>query len=408
MPPSFNPPTGFPQSKNDLSTGSWATSDRAGRPASAPSEGVVRHLYVHIPFCHRICPYCGFHKHTPGGHDIPAFFRALVEQARRAADDYDLNLRTVYFGGGTPTLPSRKTLDEFLLSLKHVIDLSGVEEFSVEANPRTFDRGKVDLLRDHGVTRVSLGVQAWDEQTLATLGRDHSPLEAEEAYAILRAAGIPVVNIDLMFSIPGQTLEAWRATLEKTTSLAPEHVSAYNLNYEEDTEFLTRFQRGEFTTDPEADAEFFEVGIDHLTAAGLEQYEISNYARPSCESLHNQAYWQGADYLGLGPGAVSTVTGRRWKTLANTSLFTTLAARGESIETEVENLIPGQLRTERIALSLRTRAGAPLSLLGTAATIAAQDLVENGLATITRDRLTLTRRGRLVADSVTAHLLDSP
>lgn len=364
------------------------------------------HLYLHIPFCHRICPYCSFHKHTPGGHDLRSFFNAVVAEARTAVDSHGgLRPRTVYFGGGTPTLPGRAVLADFLLAFRDVIDLSAVEEWTVEANPRTFDAAKIQLLLDHGVTRLSLGVQAWDAATLATLGRDHSPDEARAAYDILRSTGVPSVNLDLMFSIPGQSLETWESTVATTLELAPDHVSAYNLNYEEDTEFFARLARGEFREDQETDASFFLLADTRLTGAGYDHYEISNYARPGHHSKHNQAYWDGADYLGLGPGAFSTVRGRRWKNVADTRAYVRLALAGDPLEREVESLTPDDLRRERIALLLRTATGVPVSVLGPQGESKIPSLVEAGLAVPPESgRLALTPEGRLVADSVAVEL----
>ncbi len=363
------------------------------------------HLYVHVPFCHRICPYCSFHKHTPGGHDLREFFRAVVAEARAAARQVPVVPRTVYFGGGTPTLPGRVVLEEFLDELRTVFDFSEVAEWTVEANPRTFDREKVRMLLDRGVTRVSLGVQAWDAGTLAVLGRDHAPDEARAAYRVLREAGVPSVNIDLMFSIPGQSLETWEATVAETIALGPDHVSAYNLNYEEDTEFFDRLTRGEFRADEENDASFFLRADALFTAAGFEHYEVSNYARPGHHSVHNQAYWDGADYLGLGPGAFSTVAGRRWKNVADTRSYVRLALAGGRLEREVESLTPDDLRRERIALLLRTSAGVPVSVLGASGEAKVAGLVGAGLAQAPADgRLRLTPAGRLVADSVAVEL----
>ena len=364
------------------------------------------HLYVHIPFCHRICPYCSFHKHTPGGHDLRAFFRGVVAEARAALQRHGGSApRTVYFGGGTPTLPGRVVLGEFLDELGKVFDFSQLREWTVEANPRTFDRDKIRLLLDHGVTRVSLGVQAWDEGTLAVLGRDHAPDEARAAYDVLRDAGVPSVNVDLMFSIPGQNLGTWVSSVETTIALRPDHVSAYNLNYEEDTEFFDRLARGEFRTDEENDASFFLRADERFTAAGFDHYEVSNYARPGHHSIHNQAYWEGADYVGLGPGAFSTVAGRRWKNVADTRTYVRLALAGEPLEREVEHLTPDDLRRERIALLLRTSAGVPLAVLGAEGEAKVAGLVEAGLAHAPAGgRLRLTPQGRLVADSVAVEL----
>ncbi len=381
--------------------------------AKVPSP-VIRHLYFHIPFCHRICPYCSFYKHRLAGYNLEDFFEAVLTEARRGRDAYDFDLRTIYFGGGTPTLPSTRLLDGFLRELSKIVDASKVEEWTFEANPLTFDGPKLRMLRDYGVTRISLGVQSWDEVTLATLGRDHSPAQARAAYEMVRAVNFRTVSLDLMFSIPGQSLETWVATLEETCALHPDHVSAYNLNYEEDTEFFQRLLCGQYQEDSEQDAEFFMVAVERLRQVGLEQYEISNYARPGAESLHNRSYWEGNDYLGLGPGAFSTVGGRRWKNVADTRAYTRWARSGEELRRDVEELTAGELRRERIALLLRTRMGVPLAILsdssgGRCVTLVMQDkidrLVNEGLAHPPADgRLTLTPRGRLVADSAAVFL----
>jgi oxygen-independent coproporphyrinogen III oxidase len=370
----------------------------------------IEHLYVHIPFCHRICPYCSFHKHTPGGHDMGDFFRALLHELSLAQQQYDLSrLRTIYFGGGTPTLPSLSHLRAFLEKFTTQLDLRHLSEWTFEANPMTFDTAKIRLLREAGVTRLSLGVQSWDPETLHTLGRDHTPTQAEEAYAILRAESIPIVSLDLMFSIPGQTEASWAATLEKTIALQPDHISAYNLNYEEDTAFFDQLQAGHYALDDERDARFFHHATTLLPAAGYDRYEISNYARTGYESVHNQAYWDGRDYLGLGPGAFSTVGADRWKNLAETKLYQACLLSGGDIRTERESLTPTQKHLERVALLLRTRRGLALSDLPDR-TDAISQLCTQGLAEVQSDYLTLTDAGRLVADSVTLWLTenDSP
>lgn len=375
----------------------------------------ITHLYFHVPFCHRICPYCSFYKHRLAGYDVEAFLRALLAHLASWRERVEFRLETVYFGGGTPTLPKEQHLDTFLAELHRLVDLSGVREWTFEANPRTFKASKLRLLRDYGVTRLSLGVQSWDPAVLATLGRDHTPDEARHSYELMRQAGFPVCSVDLMFSIPGQSLASWEQTLAETCALQPDHVSAYNLNYEEDTAFFERLQSGEFQPNEERDADFFLLAQERLAAAGLEQYEVSNYARLGFESLHNQSYWEGEDYLGLGPGAVSTLTGVRWKNLPDTKAYVTRALAGQEVTCEREELTPEDVRHERLALLLRTRRGVPLACLETAgrnmpaSTLDAlspatqrkvQQLVEEGLAHYPADgRLALTPRGRFVADS---------
>lgn len=326
----------------------------------------------------------------------------------RGAGLLDSPVDTVFFGGGTPTLLSPAHLERLLTGLNDIADLTKVREWTFEANPATFDLKKATLLRELGVTRVSLGVQSWQSATLATLGRDHTPAEAEVAFDTLREAGFSSIGIDLMFSVPGQTPADWRADLEKAVSLAPEHLSAYNLTYEEDTEFLTRHQRGELDTDPDRDADLFFLAIDTLEAAGYRHYEISNYARPGHESLHNQAYWSGADYLGIGPGAVSTVAGKRWKSLPDTAAWITKIQTGESAAVEPETLSDEDRRLERLALQLRTEQGILADETGLdlrsdpVASLIEQGLIETAP---TGDRLWLTRWGKALADSVVEALV---
>ena len=361
---------------------------------------MIRHLYVHIPFCHRICPYCSFYKHEPGSADIPAFLEAITAEARAAAAQWPGRIQpeTIYFGGGTPTLLSTTHLARWLPELRAAFDLTALREWTVEINPRTISAAKAALLLEHGVTRASLGVQAWDEPTLALLGRDHAPAEAEEAFRILRRAGFPIVNVDLMFSVPGQSLETWRETLRRTIALEPDHVSAYNLTYEEDTPFFEKLGAGELTRSEEEDTACFAAAMELLGAAGFVHYEISNYARPGHESVHNKSYWSGADYLGLGPSAVSTVDRVRWKNVESTALYTAQPTAGRQTET----LTDEQWSCERIALELRTTRGVALSHLPHPARV--DDLVTGGMAEVSDDRLRLTRQGKFLADTIAAHL----
>jgi oxygen-independent coproporphyrinogen-3 oxidase len=312
---------------------------------------------------------------------------------------------TVYFGGGTPTALSEAHLERLLAGLRQRLDLSDLVEFSMEANPRTVTASKAAMMRAMGINRVSLGIQAWDEDTLRTLGRDHAPAEAEETFQVLRDAGFPSVNIDLMFSIPGQTLAAWEGTLAHTLQLEPDHISAYNLNYEEDTEFFQRLKRGQFREDEDRDAEFFYRALDVLQAGGFEHYEISNYARPGHRSLHNESYWMGADYLGFGPGAFSTSDGRRWQNVADTARYMELLRRGENPAQPAEDLSPEQRRTERFGLELRTQRGLQMNLVQPAAQKMLAVLSEEGLLDIDDDRIRLTRAGKPLVDAIAVALM---
>lgn len=366
---------------------------------------LIPHLYLHIPFCHRICPYCSFYKHQPGATDQGKFLQAVVAEARLQREKLGENLaiKTIYWGGGTPSMLSVRHLESFLPAFLEALGHPQLDEWTVEMNPRTLTPEKLALLKQHGVTRASLGVQAWDAATLATLGRDHSPADAEEAIDALREAGFPVLSIDLMFSVPGQPLAQWIAGLEKTHHLGPDHISCYNLTYEEDTDYFSRFQRGEYQRDDATDRAFFTETMDRLGNAGFVHYEISNFARPGCASVHNAGYWAGADYLGLGPSAVSTICRTRSKNVEDTAQYVQLLERGWSAAAQAESLTEEQWRCERIALELRTSRGLSIEMLGSAVDKLPR-LVEAGYVVQQGGRIILTRDGMLIADSVIEHL----
>ena len=187
---------------------------------------------------------------------------------------------TIYFGGGTPTALATSQLEFLLRGFRERLDLSELEEWTTEANPGSVSARKADVLKQFGINRISLGVQSWDDNLLKILGREHNAQQAVKSFRILRRAGFSNINIDLMFGLPGQTAAQWEATLEKTIALRPEHISAYCLTYEEDTDFFLRQARGELRSNPETDADFFEMTMSILQAAGYDHYEISNYARP--------------------------------------------------------------------------------------------------------------------------------
>lgn len=369
------------------------------------SRAVVHHLYLHIPFCHRVCPYCSFYKHQHGDTNLAAFVEAVLAEGRRASEQFDVRPRTVYLGGGTPTALSERHLERLLRGLGSIFDLGGVAEFCTEANPRTVTPSKAAMMRAAGVTRVSLGVQAWDEPTLRTLGRDHAPAEAEETYRTLREAGFPSVNLDLMFSIPGQTLEQWLGTLATTVALKPDHISAYNLNYEEDTEFFERLGRGEFSEDAARDEEFFFASLDLLGAAGFEHYETSNHAIPGHRSAHNESYWLGEDYLGLGPSAFSTVADRRWQNLCDTQGYMKAASEGRGLAAHHEQLTPEKRRIERFGLELRTARGLPEELVLGEGREMLPPLAEAGLIIHEKGFIKLTRQGKPLVDEIAVRLL---
>ena len=264
----------------------------------------LRHLYVHIPFCPKVCPYCSFYKEASDRNKTQAFLDSvLLDLDCRLQEVATCRLETIFFGGGTPSALSVKQLEFLLTGLHRRLDLTGLREWTLEMNPATVSLEKAQMLHDFGVNRISMGVQSWDPEMLDRLGRVHSAQQAERSFDILREAGFTNLNLDLMFGIPGQSIETWEQSLRKTIRLAPEHISAYCLTFEEDTEFFRRHQRGELPQDTEQEAKIFERTMAILETGGYQQYEISNYANPGFECRHNLAYWLGHDYLGLGPSA---------------------------------------------------------------------------------------------------------
>ena len=362
--------------------------------------------YLHIPFCHRVCPYCSFYKHTPGSTPIGAFVDAVAKEAAHRLPQLTEPPRTLYLGGGTPSMLSPTHLERLFAALREQLDFDRLEEITMEANPATFDLAKARLFRELGVTRVSLGIQSFTPHVLKTLGREHDPEQAAEAVAILREAGMPSINIDLMFSIPGQSRDDWKQTLERTVALKPDHISAYNLTYEEDTAFFESLQRGEMNADEDRDASFFHLAHRLLTEAGFDHYETSNYAQPGHHSSHNRGYWRGEDYLGLGPSAVSTIGRVRSQNVADTARYVEMVnAIGHAI-TGSEAIDADAWRIERIALGLRTREGIALGGLETSAATV-QALVEAGYAEVDENqhRLVLTESGAALVDPIAGELV---
>ena len=367
----------------------------------APVSEPPAHLYIHIPFCPKVCPYCSFYKEASDRNKTQGFLDALLRELdARQAELGVLRPRTIFFGGGTPSALSTPQLEWLLGGLRARLDGGRLAEWTLEMNPATVSLEKARALRDLGVNRISMGVQSWEPALLLTLGRVHSAEQARRSYEILREAGFANVNLDLIFGIPGQTREQWERSLRTTVALAPEHISAYNLTYEEDTEFFDRFSRGESAQDAEADADLFEFTAGFLTGAGYPPYEISNFARPGRECAHNLAYWRGADYLGLGPSAFSTVGVRRRANVRDTAAYNERIGRGEMAEDFGEDVPPATRRAEAIAFGLRTRDGVSAEWLAGQASAVREHTALGLMETLAGQRLALTSRGRLLADAV--------
>lgn len=368
---------------------------RAGSATTAP----IRHVYVHIPFCARICPYCAFYKELLDRSSTDRFCEAILHEIEQCAANFAVHPQTIFFGGGTPTALSIAQLRSLLRGFEQRFDLSTLTEWTIEANPGSVSARKAALLIECGVNRISLGVQSWDNELLTLLGREHNASQAEESFQILRRAGFSNINIDLMFGLPGQTAAQWEATVQKTIRLQPDHISAYCLTYEEDTDFFFRQARGELHSNADAEADLFKLAISMLEDADYHQYEISNYARPGYASVHNRAYWAGEDYLGIGPSAFSTAGLRRWQNVSNYREYADRILNGRSTIESIEKLTAETKRTEKIALSLRTSEGLPADLLA-AQSEKTDEFVRLGLLARSNGNFILTRAGKCVADSI--------
>lgn len=288
-------------------------------PPAHPSPGAVRSLYIHVPFCFHKCHYCDFYSIVDTRDRQAEFVARLCDElAALAPWARGVPLRTVFVGGGTPSLLAVPLWEQLLKALARAFDLSDIRagrgEFTVECNPETVTPDLMAALRAGGVDRVSVGAQSFNPAHLKTLERWHDPDNVARAITMARAAGINRQSLDLIFGIPGQSLADWQADLDRALALGAEHLSCYNLTYEPGTAMNARLARGDFTpADEDLEVEMFRVTRDRLHAAGLARYEISNFARPNAQSLHNCAYWRQDQWLAAGPSASAHVAHARWK-----------------------------------------------------------------------------------------------
>ena len=336
----------------------------------------VRSLYVHVPFCAHKCEYCAFYSAPPSAGIIDRYVGALVRELELIAPECQPT--TIFFGGGTPSLLSLKQWETVLGAMRR-LNLLGAAEFSVECNPATVSADKAKLLRDHGVNRISMGVQSLDEALLDRLGRVHTRDMVFRSYETLRSAGFRNVNIDLMFAIPGQTLSVWDRTLDEALALGSEHLSCYEVIYEDDTPLYRQLQAGEFAVDEVLACQMYDRLRERTAAAGFQQYEVANWARdrsvadgaiplpdvsldgiPGYACRHNIAYWRGLDSFGIGPSASEYVRGLRSRNWSNTDLWITQLERGRRAKEFAEALSPLGRGGELATFGLRMNAGWPL------------------------------------------------
>ena len=361
--------------------------------------------YVHIPFCTQICYYCDFSKVFIKNQPVDSYLEHLLEEFRF----YDIQkLRTLYIGGGTPTALSASQLEVLLKGLTKNLDLSVLEELTIEANPGDLDADKIAVLKNSAVNRVSLGVQTFDNKMLKKIGRSHLEKDIYENIDRLKLAGFDNISIDLIYALPGQTMEQVKENVAKAIGLDIPHMSLYSLILENHTVFMNRMRRGKLPLPKEElEAEMFEYIIAELERAGFEHYEISNFSKPSFESRHNLMYWDNAEYYGIGAGASGYVNGVRYKNHGPIRHYLSAVEDGNARITE-EHLSQKEKMEEEMFLGLRKKSGVSMArfeekfgrsfdeLYGEIV----RDLVQKGLMQIEGDRVRMTKRGLFLGDTV--------
>ena len=361
--------------------------------------------YVHIPFCTQICYYCDFSKVFIKNQPVDSYLEHLLEEFR----SYDIQkLRTLYIGGGTPTALSAPQLEVLLNGLTKNLDLSALEELTIEANPGDLDADKIAVLKNSAVNRVSLGVQTFDDKMLKKIGRSHLEKDIYENIDRLKLAGFDNISIDLIYALPGQTMEQVKENVAKAIGLDIPHMSLYSLILENHTVFMNRMRRGKLPLPKEElEAEMFEYIISELERAGFEHYEISNFSKPDFESRHNLMYWDNAEYYGIGAGASGYVNGVRYKNHGPIRHYLSAVEEGNARITE-EHLSQKEQMEEEMFLGLRKKSGVSMarfeekfgrSFDGLYGEIV-KDLVQQGLMQIEGDRVRMTKRGLFLGDTV--------
>lgn len=361
-------------------------------------------VYVHLPFCPYICPYCDFAKWPARATAAKRYLSALYAEIDATPP---LSARTLFLGGGTPNAYDAAAIAALVERLR--ARFGEFSEASIELNPELVRDGDFERYRDAGITRLSVGVQSFEPAEIATLGRRHTGADVERVVASGRRAGMDSISMDLIFAVPGQTTASWRRSLQQAIALGVDHVSAYGLTVEEGTPYASWRARepGAFLDD-DREAELYAIAIDELREAGYEQYEISNFARSGHRCAHNANYWDNGEYVGLGVSAASYLGGERSAHTRSLDEYTAAALAGRPIPAESERLEGPKRAAEAIMLALRTSQGVGLhdfkerygiDVVRHYAPVVAR-FAQAGLLERVGDRMRLTQRGRFVANDV--------
>jgi oxygen-independent coproporphyrinogen-3 oxidase len=375
--------------------------------------GAPRSAYLHVPFCARRCGYCNFTLVAGRDDLVERYLQAIEIELSWLGGPHEVD--TLFFGGGTPSYLPHRELKRLLGIALAAFPLAQGAEFSVEANPADLDVEKVRLLAEHGVTRISLGGQSFDPRKLAVLERDHGAHDIRKSVELARDH-VASVSCDLIFGVPGETLDVWRADLASVLELSVDHVSTYGLTFEKGTSFWGRLQSGGLArVEEDVEREMYALGIDTLTAAGFEHYEVSNFARPGRRCRHNEAYWLGESYFAAGPGAARYVAGRREINHRSTTTYLRRVLSGQSPVADSEELAPDDRARELLVFALRRLAGVRRSWFSDHTGFELDQLVsrqlarhvELGLMSDDGERVQLTREGLYVSDGIWPEYLNA-
>ena len=370
-------------------------------------------VYIHIPFCTTKCYYCAFNTYTFHKEQAKAYLTALRTEMELYAAETN-PLQTVFIGGGTPSILSASTLSQLLNDVHQHFQITHNSEITVECNPGTVDAEKLNVMRENGVNRLSFGLQAMKDETLKQLGRIHTVSEFMESYHLAREHGFENINIDLIFALPEQTMEAWHHTLNKVIALEPEHISAYNLVMEEETPFYEQLQAGELHLPSEdTEADMFQYTIETLTSHGYTHYEICNFAKPNHLAKHNLVYWNNQACIGLGAGACGYVNGTRYTNIRGIAPYIKELSKRSKPIADTERLTGNAEKAETLMLALRKREGISLEAyrnrfgeeIETAFGRILKKWIDTELLERTPTHLRLTARGLFLANEVFVELM---
>ena len=383
-------------------------------PQTVPGERIgPLGLYVHVPFCASTCDFCAFYQTAPSAEGISRYLQSIAAEADLVRWE-GRNVATVFWGGGTPGLLSPKDIRALGDIVRPRLG-DGLREWTVEMAPASVTEARLDALKEIGVTRISMGAQSFQPALLEGLGRQHTREQVLRAYERIRAADFASVNIDLMFALPGQDEAAWLADLGEALALAPDHLSTYCLTFEEDTKLWVKLSKGQVKLDVEHEARLYETTWASLETAGYGQYEISNFARPGHACLHNLNTWRMQEWVGLGPSAASQHAGLRGANVADLAQWQARLALGERVTEDRVALTPALLAEDALIFGLRLNAGVNLAELRgrfpaapwPAVELQIERLQDAAVAEMANGHLRLTPRGRIIADTVGAEIMDA-